>query len=105
MKLLLSTTALALFLGTSALAQTDQRQKPDPYQDHMSGKQMRSQPKLAQTQPPLPEAPKPAESTEKATPEEQQGMPHMEMHNPKDITSDVVGVQEPENPNQRTGSN
>jgi cobalt-zinc-cadmium efflux system outer membrane protein len=31
-------------------------------------------------------------------------MGQMQMHSRQDITSDVVGVQEPENPNQRTGS-
>jgi outer membrane protein, heavy metal efflux system len=38
-------------------------------------------------------------------PEHQSGMGQMEMHSPHDIASDVTGVQEPENPNQRTGSN
>jgi|SRR5215467_11865908 len=34
----------------------------------------------------------------------QHRMEQMEMHSPQGITSDVTGVQEPENPNQKTGS-
>ena len=38
-------------------------------------------------------------------PAHQHGVEQMEMQSPKDIASDVTGVQEPENPNQKTGSN
>lgn len=104
MKILLSMILVRLLLGSSALAQTGQQQKPNQDQS-MPGMQMPSQSNPHQNQPPLPEAPKPAEPQEKSMPEQQHGMEHMEMHSPKDVTSNVVGVQEPEDPNQRTGSN
>ena len=38
-------------------------------------------------------------------PDHPSSMEQMEMHSPQDIASDVTGVQEPENPNRKTGSN
>lgn len=40
-----------------------------------------------------------------STPDHQHRAEQMEMHNPQDVTSDVIGVQEPESPKQKTGSN
>ena len=37
------------------------------------------------------------------SPDLQHSMEQMEMHSPQNITSDVLGVQEPENPRQKTG--
>jgi outer membrane protein, heavy metal efflux system len=51
-----------------------------------------------------PGMPVPSQSTP-AMPVHAQNMRRMEMHDPQHISSDVAGVQEPENPNQRTGSN
>src|SRR5215469_11136988 len=39
------------------------------------------------------------------SPDHQHAIEQIEMHSPQDITSDVSGVQEPENPNQKTASN
>jgi cobalt-zinc-cadmium efflux system outer membrane protein len=66
---------VALLLGVGARGQTTQHES-------MPGMQMRPQ--------------SPADH--------QHSMERMEMHSPQGITSDVTGVQEPENPNQKTGS-
>jgi outer membrane protein, heavy metal efflux system len=76
MKKTLTVAMVALLLEVCARAQTDQR-------DGISGMQT----------PPQAQA------------EHQHNMAQMEMHGPQDITSDVASAQEPENPNQKTGSN
>ena len=65
---------VTLLLGIGAPAQTAQHEK-------MPGMQMPPQ-----------------------LPADHHSMEQMEMHSPRDITSDVTGVQEAENPNRKTGS-
>jgi outer membrane protein, heavy metal efflux system len=75
MKRTVTATVVALLLGIGARAQTHEH-------DSMPGMRM------------------PAQST----PDHRHSMGQMEMQTPQDSTSDVSGVQEPENPNQKTGS-
>ena len=96
-------TFVVLLLAVGVLGQIDP-QKTTPNQN-MPGLQGSSQPGPQQNQRPLPEAPKPAESQQKAMPAHEHGREQMETHNPKDSTSNVSGAQEPENPNRRTGGN
>ncbi len=70
-----ATMLLALLLATGARAQTDQREE-------MPGMHMPS----------------------KSQPAQRPNTEQMEMRSPKNITSSVSDVQEPENPNQKTGS-
>jgi outer membrane protein, heavy metal efflux system len=76
MKRTVTAVAIALLLGTGARAQTH-------HHENMSGIETQSQ----------------------SSPEHQQSTEPMEMHSPKDISSNISGVQEPETPNQKTGSN
>lgn len=76
MKKTLTVPILALLLGIGARAQTHER-------DTM----------------PAMQTPPPSQT------EHPHRMGQMEMHSPQDITATVAGVQEPENPNQKTGSN
>jgi outer membrane protein, heavy metal efflux system len=75
MKRTVSAGVVALLLGIGTHAQTYQH-------ENMPGTKMPSQ-----------------------SPDHQHASEQMEMHSPKDVTSNVSGVQEPENPNQKTGSN
>jgi outer membrane protein, heavy metal efflux system len=75
LKRTITATVVALLLGIGAHAQTRDTES-------MPGMQMPDQ----------------------STRDHQHRMKQMEMHTPQDITSDVSGVQEPENPNQKTGS-
>lgn len=75
MKRTVPAAVVALLVGIGARAQTHQH-------ENMSGMQMPSQ-----------------------SSDHQHAMEQMEMPSAKDITSNVSGVQEPENPNQKTGSN
>lgn len=95
MKNFLSTTFVALLLASGAIAQTHQH-------DSMPGMQMPQPSNPSQTQPSPPLLKTQQQAT---TPEPQQGMENMEMRNPEDITSNVAGVQEPENRVRKTGSN
>jgi outer membrane protein, heavy metal efflux system len=70
------TAVVALLLGIGAHAQNTQ-------QESGSGMQMPDQ----------------------SSPDHQHGMTPMEMHGPQGTISNVSGVQEPENPDQKTGSN
>jgi outer membrane protein, heavy metal efflux system len=88
MKRLLCATFIALLLANGALAQDQQH-------DNMPGM------KMPQTSP---QNQPPAEPSKPTMPEHEHGM-EMEMHGPQDITSNVAGVQEPENPDRTTGSN
>lgn len=45
------------------------------------------------------------ESQEQASPQPQEGMQHMQMRSPEKTPSHVEGLQEPENPDQKTGQN
>ncbi len=76
MKRTITTAIVVLLLGIGALAQTYARQS-------MPGIQKSSQ----------------------SHPDDQCGMGQMEMHSPQHITTGVSRVQEPENPDQKTGSN
>src|SRR5215469_16533967 len=84
---------LALFFAGSALAQ-----RPDS----MPG--MKMQPPAQTKQQPSSGA-KPDTSKPTAHEEHGMGQMQMEMHSPEDITSNVSAVQEPENPEHKTGSN
>jgi cobalt-zinc-cadmium efflux system outer membrane protein len=75
MKKTATTAFIALLLGIGAHAQTHQH-------ENMPSLQATSQ-----------------------SPQDHLHTGQMEMHSPQDITSNVASVQEPENPNQKTGSN
>lgn len=75
MKRTVTVTVVALLLGIDARGQTTQHES-------------------------MPVIQMPAQST----PDHQHSMQQMEMHSPQDITSAVTGVQEPENPHQKTGA-
>jgi len=94
MKTFSSKIVVALFFAGSALGQQH---------DHMSGMKM-----------PSCHAPQNQQSSSGAKPDRNQadsekepgmGQMQMEMHSPQDITSNVSAVQEPENPDQKTGAN
>lgn len=76
MKKTVTATVVAMLLGIGSHAQTH-------LHEGMSGMQV------------------PAQST----PDHQPSMEQMEMHSQQDVMSDVSGVQEPENPNRKTGAN
>jgi len=76
MKRIVAGAVVAVLLGIGARAQIHEHQ-------NMPGMQMPSQP----------------------SPGHQQAVEKMEMHSPQDIGFEVRSLQEPENPNQKTGSN
>ena len=88
MKRIAITIFAPLLLAGGAIAQSQP-------QNNMPGMKM-PQPNSQQSQ-------STGSNPEQATPK-QPGMENMEMHSPEDITSNVVGVQEPENPDLKTGS-
>ena len=75
MKRTATVTVIALFLALGARAQT--------HHENMSGMQTPS----------------------RSQPDHQHSLGRMEMQSPQNITTDVSSVQEPENPNHKTGSN
>lgn len=94
MKTFSSIIFVALLLVGGAFAQ--------PYQS-MSG--MQKPPSNAQTNQQPSSSTRPDGNQVDAQHEQGMGQMQMEMHSPQDITSNVSAVQEPENPNQKTGSN
>ena len=94
MKTFSSTIFVALLLASSALAQ---------HHDSMPGMQL--PPANTQTNQQPWSSAKPDTSQPSAEDEHGMGEMQMEMHSPQHITSNVSAVQEPENPEQKTGSN
>lgn len=99
------TAFIALLLMGSATAQ--QTSMPGM---QMPGKKDDSTPspqKTPQTMPgmQMPEKANPKTQREQAAPESQKGMQHMEMRSVEKTSSHVEDLQEPENPDQKTGAN
>jgi cobalt-zinc-cadmium efflux system outer membrane protein len=104
MKTFSSTIFVALLLASGALGQSHQHQNMPgmqmPKPDAQGNKQSSAGSSGIQSSGTKPDVAQPMSQDE-------QGMQQMrmEMHSPQDITSDVSAVQEPENPDQKTGTN
>ena len=102
----------ALLLATVAAAQEHQHSMPGMQMPEQKEQQKPSQQKPAQAGPPgapgmqTPQGALPTiEQQQEAMPHHEMGMEDMEMRSPETTPSRVIDLQEPENPDRKTGSN
>jgi len=94
-----------LLIGSAPAQQNSMPDMPMPSKQNESNKSLQTTPQsMPEMQ--MPGDTKPATQTqEPAAPQPQRGMQHMEMRTPEKIPSHVEDLQEPENPEQKTGAN
>ena len=105
MKTLSNVIFIALLLASGALAQTLRPQGMPGMQMPKTGTQSNQQPSAEASDTQTSPDAKPASGQPISPGAQGMGQMQMEMHSAQDITSNVSAGQEPENPDQKTGSN